>query len=540
MMRFLAPVLALISGGLLALGYPRWNVEELVWLWTFPLMVALWWLPVKEPRRRFRRGFGLGYLAGIAFFGTNLSWISEVTGVGVVIFPFYLGLYFAVWGGIAATAGRPRDTKLYVPTGEEPRRFTLVGASGHALRCAFLNAAAWVGLEWLRGWMLTGFGWNGLGVAFHDNLNLIQIADIVGVTGLAFLPMFAGCVLLTTVRRFQLEIRHQQLRPHLDFGIALAMVSGTFLYGLGHTLKPVPEGTDLKCVMVQLALPQEDKWDPNKALGIVQEFERFTTAYVESTKPDLVLWPESSLPTPLFADPGNAVFLNRILSKGDFTLMLGTNDFDMEKGTAYNAAALMTGSFDSPELQLYNKIHLVPFGEFVPFRKTLPFLDTWLKRLIPGDFNRGESTEPLQFPGKPLKVVPLICFEDTVGRLARKFIRPEAQFLVNFTNDGWFGRSAAAEQHMANARFRCVELRRPMARACNTGVTCLIDDRGRVTAALSDPDGGYFVKGALASTMRVPSDPPMTFYARFGDFFTLILSICALVLIVLHRRSPSL
>ena len=219
--------------------------------------------------------------------------------------------------------------------------------------------------------------------------------------------------------------------------------------------------------------------------------------------------------------------------------MLGTNDVDPENGTAYNAAALMAGSFDSPELQLYHKMHLVPFGEFVPFRKELPFLDAWLKHLVPGDFDRGESAEPLPFPGKPMQVLPLICFEDTVGRHARKFIRPGSQFLVNVTNDGWFRQSPAAEQHVANARFRCVELRRPMVRACNTGVTCLIDDRGRVTAALSDPDSGFFVKGALASTLRVPTAPPMTFYARFGDLFTFIVAACALVLLVLYRRSSS-
>ena len=538
MPRLLAPVLAILSGVLLALCYPRFSIEGLVWVWAFPLLVALWWLPVKRSKRPFRRGFGLGYLAGIAFFGINLSWISEVTLIGSIIFPLYLGLYVAVWGGIAATAGRPDDDSLYLPDGSN-RRFSLLGASCHALRCAFLNASVWVGLEWLRGWVFTGFGWNGLGVAFHDNLNLIQIADIVGVTGLAFLPLFAGCVLLTTVRRFQLEIRHQQLRPHLDFGIALASVAGTFLYGLGHTLRPESEGTDLRCTLIQLALPQEEKWDPDKALAILQEYEKYTSTHVESIAPDLVIWPESSLPTPLFADPGNAVFLDNLLAKGDFALMLGVNDFNPEADTYYNGAALMAGTFDSPELQVYHKIHLVPFGEFVPFRHTLPFLNNWLERLIPGDFARGQSTEPLQFPGKNLKVVPLVCFEDTVGRLARKFVRPEAQFMVNVTNDGWFGRSPAAEQHVANARFRCVELRRPMARACNTGVTCLIDDRGRMTNVLSDPDEGIFVKGALTDRLRIPSNPPMTFYARFGDLFTGILALCAVVLLIRSRLSSS-
>ena len=167
----------------------------------------------------------------------------------------------------------------------------------------------------------------------------------------------------------------------------------------------------------------------------------------------------------------------------------------------------------------------------------MPFLDALLKDLIPGDFQRGDSTEPLRLPGKDVQIIPLICFEDTVGRLTRKFVRPEPQFMVNVTNDGWFGTSPAAEQHLANARFRCVELRRPMARACNTGVTCLIDVNGNVTAELVDPEEGVFVKGALASTLRVPSEPVMTFYARFGDLFTAIVSLCATLLLIRYRTS---
>ncbi|MGY8690880.1 MAG: apolipoprotein N-acyltransferase, partial [Verrucomicrobiales bacterium] len=421
---------------------------------------------------------------------------------------------------------------------DDGKKPSLFRASAHTLHCAFLNAAVWVGLEWLRGWVFTGFGWNGLGVAFHDDLNLMQIADIVGVTGLSFLPMFVGCVLVMTVRRFQLEIRHQQLRPHLDFGVALAMVAGTFLYGLGHTLKPVPEGTDVKCVLIQLALPKAEKWDPERAAEILLDFQKYTNTYVETTSPDLVIWPESSLQTPLLEDPVYETFMNGMLAKGEFALMLGTNDVDIPNNAYYNSAALMAGSLHSPDLQLYHKMHLVPFGEFVPFRQELPFLDTWLGELIPGDFSRGESTEPLRLPGKDLQVIPLICFEDTVGRLARKFVRPEAQLMVNMTNDGWFGTSPAAEQHLANARFRCVELRRPMARSCNTGVTCLIDVRGHVTSVLEDLEEGVFVKGALASTLRVPSESVMTFYARFGDLFSGILAVCAILLLIRYRASP--
>ncbi len=538
MPRLIALSFALLSGVLLALCFPRFNVEALVWVWAAPLLISLWWLPRPETGRRFWRGFGLGYLTGLAFFGINLAWIHEVTLVGAIIFPFYLALFLAVWAGLSTTIGRPRDAQLHTPPDSEAKP-SLFRTSFHSLRCAFFNAATWVTLEWLRGYLLTGFGWNGLGVAFHDNLNLIQIAEITGVTGLSFLPMFAGCVLVITVRRFQLEIRHQQLRPHLDFGVALAAVAATFLYGLNHTLKPKGDGPSVKCVLVQLAIPQELKWDPAQAPNIIADLQAFTRTYASTTDPDLIIWPESSLPTPLFADPANDPIINGLLEEDDFALMLGTNEYDLVNDKVFNSAVLVQESLQSADLQLYRKIHLVPFGEFIPFRERLPFLDAWLKDLIPGDFTRGTSTEPLPFPDKDLQVIPLICFEDTVGRLARRFVRPEAQFMVNMTNDGWFRRSPAAEQHVANARFRCVELRRPMARACNTGVTCLIDAQGRMISKLEDPDEGIFVKGALVGALPIADAAPLTFYARFGDLFSGIMAALAILLMIRHHHTAS-
>ncbi len=524
-------IAALASGFLLALCFPRFNVEHSVWLWAAPLMIALWWLPVGNERRRGRRGFLLGYVSGITFFAINLTWIQEVTIVGWLIFPFYLGLYFGVWGWIAATAGRPRDERLAAPY-QEDKKPSLLAGSLHALNIAFINASAWVGLEWLRGWVMTGFGWNGLGIALHENLNLIQIADMVGVSGLSFLPMFVGCVLVTTVRRFSLEIRHQILRPHLDFGIALLLVAGCFLYGLRHTLAPAAEGTQLRCLLIQMAVPQMEKWDESKAMKILEDYEELTSTFIEATSPEFVIWPESSLPTPIFYDPANERYLDNLLAKGDFTFMLGVNDFDATADRYYNSAAIMRGRLHTPDLDLYHKIHLVPFGEFIPFREQLPFLANWLERVIPGDFSRGESTDPLPYPDKEFTIIPLICFEDTVGRLARQFVRKEPQLMVNLTNDGWFGTSPAAEQHVANARIRCIELRRPMARATNTGVTCLIDPTGRFTTKLDD----LFNPGGFVNTITIPHDAKLTFYAKFGDLFTGVVSLLGVMAILRHVR----
>ena len=194
----------------------------------------------------------------------------------------------------------------------------------------------------------------------------------------------------------------------------------------------------------------------------------------------------------------------------------------------YTGAALMRGSV--AHHQLYRKIHLVPFGEFLPLR-SVPLMQKILGGVLPGDFTSGSSTEPLILE-KPagVQIIPLICFEDTFGRLARKFVRDAPQLLVNCTNDGWFLHSAENEQHLASARFRCIELRRPMARAANTGVTCIIGADGRIRPEdrLADArTGSVFVEGALSREIMLEKHPPRTFYARHGDAFSVVLLAAA-------------
>jgi apolipoprotein N-acyltransferase len=189
----------------------------------------------------------------------------------------------------------------------------------------------------------------------------------------------------------------------------------------------------------------------------------------------------------------------------------------------------MRGSFD--EHQIYRKVHLVPFGEYLPLRG-VPGVQALLGGVLPGDFDPGISTEPLTLE-KPagVQLIPLVCFEDTVGRLARKFVRPSPQLLVNLTNDGWFLQSNENEVHLANAIFRCIELRRPMARACNTGVTCFIDAQGRIGRGdklVDAKTGSVFVKGVLPKEVLLNKEPVTTFYARFGDVFAVgMLVLCS-------------
>ncbi len=525
---------AVISGVLLSFAYPDWNIEGFAWVWMIPLLASIWYggnpMSFASPVRRAFFGGLLGFLAGAAFFLINLSWIHTVSSLGAIVLPLYLALYFALWGAFAATIGRPRREDLVPPrrAAAAPRRTGLFTSSLQGLKFAFYNAAAWTALEWLRGRLFTGFGWNGLGVTLHENLMLIQIADTVGVTGLSFMLMFCGCIATSTIFRVIFEFGGRCVRPHLDFAVTIIGVILVFFYGLGKVASDPGETLPVRALIVQMNIPVDIKWDQEHAADIYRSYDEFTSLYVETGDFDLVLWPETALPRQ-FYHPHTQSYLDHILEKGDFHLVLG-----IEEGSSpdafYNSVALLRGNVEN--VQLYRKIHLVPFGEYIPLRKSFPLFDWVAGDLVPLDFNSGREFTTMLTAEPEFEIIPLVCFEDTLGRLVRRFVsdrRP--QLIVNVTNDGWFLESAAAAQHLANARFRCVELRRPMARAANTGVSGIIDsvgslyDRtgsdGRPRTVHDDETGSHFIAGCLPETIRIPRQPPLTFYARFGDLFSL-------------------
>ncbi|MEM7146535.1 MAG: apolipoprotein N-acyltransferase, partial [Verrucomicrobiota bacterium] len=408
---------ALASGLLLSLCYPNFNVSWLAWVWMTPLLFALWFSRLNKwpghPWKRARFGFFLGYIAGLAFFQVNLSWLHAVSSGGAILLPFYLALYFALWGAFAATAGRPRDHELAppAPASEEspkpitPTLFTNIFATSlQAIKYATLNAAAWTGLEWLRGVAFTGFGWNGLGVALHNNLFLIQITDIVGVTGLAFLLMFCGCIAVTTLRRLFLELGRQRTRPHLDFVAAIALVLLVFAYGLKRAWRAdYGDSINLRVVLVQPNININDKWDGSKTQEFYRLFDDLTSIYAETGDYDLIIWPETALQAE-FLHPSSQGYLNFILSKGDFHLILGVEEGSPHEGAFYNSMALVRNN--TRNYQTYKKIHLVPFGEYLPLREEFPPFEWVAGREVPADFTAGSTLEPLTLTDPPVQIIP--------------------------------------------------------------------------------------------------------------------------------------
>ena len=176
-------------------------------------------------------------------------------------------------------------------------------------------------------------------------------------------------------------------------------------------------------------------------------------------------------------------------------LLLGV--IDQDETHAYNAALLVSDA--GQQVQIYRKVHLVPFGEYIPGRHTIPLLARVVGDQVPDDFAFGKEHTVFRLTNDKARVAPLICFEDTIGDLTRQFVLGGANLLANVTNDGWFLRSAASQQHLANAVFRCVETRLPMVRAANTGVTCFVNEFGRITQIFQDDTGGTFTEGVLAA-----------------------------------------
>ncbi len=497
----------------MALCFPGWDQGWLCWVVLTPLISAIWF----SGSGSVRRAAALGYVAGLAFYWPAFHWLTTVTGIGWFLLAFYMALYPAAWGAfIAYTRPAAGD-------------FTRSGAN---LRLALAGAAAWVALEWVRGWLFSGFGWNTLGSALHGQLAFIQIAELTGVGGLSALVVLTNLIAVITVQRFRSEIHTRRIRPHWDFSVTMAVIALIFLYGVRALFRPVPEGTtELRVAAVQPNIPQYQKFDPAFEDAIFERLTHLTQAAL-ALEPQLLLWPEAATPRGLFADQRNFAFVRDLAEQTDAAFLLGTLDHDAERRD-YNIAALLTHR--AKAIQTYRKMHLVPFGEYIPFRQSFPLFAWVVGDLVPSDFTPGTEPVVMEFGSEPaVRTGVLICFEDTLGELTRRFVLGGAQILVNVTNDGWFLDSPASRQHLANAIFRAVENRRPLVRAANTGVTAFIDAQGRVTHRLE----ALNTEGILAGVVPLPSaSAPLTFYTRHGERFSQACVALALLALLRARLS---
>jgi apolipoprotein N-acyltransferase len=523
---------------LLALCFPPADVGGLAFLALIPLMMAVW-LPQGWRRPGLVR-FGLGYVTGLVFFTTTFSWLSELAPLfrtkvlnGLpLLLAAYLALFPATWawlaGWIAGAHFRPvPPLDPRVPFERPP-----LLKSARNLGIAAFVSAVWVALEWVRGWLISGFGWNALGVALHTDIALIQVAEFTGVGGVSFLLVMCNAIGLITVLRVRAEIGRIRLRPHFDFAVTVALVVLAFGYGVRVLTRgsgTPSAGVKLKVAVVQPNISQQWKFDIARWPEILERMQSLNDL-VALTAPDLILWPEASVPGGILSDAETVAFMRERAASVP-AMIVGTDDLDRgAPGEDHNSAALILAG--EQEVHFYDKRQLVPFGEYLPFRPLLGFI---AGNLVPGDFKPGETPGVFELVHPPMKVAPLICFEDTRGAIAREPVQLGAQLLVNLTNDGWFGHSAESEQHLATAVFRCIENRRPMVRCTNTGVTASVDIFGIVDRWLEK-----FTEGGAARLITVPETSATTFYTRHGEVFSIACAgLVVLVGVVRAARSRS-
>ncbi len=286
----------------------------------------------------------------------------------------------------------------------------------------------------------------------------------------------------------------------------------------------------LKVAVVQPNISQQWKFDIERWPEIFERM-RSLNDLVALTSPDLILWPEASVPGGILADVDTVAFMRERAATVP-AMIVGTDDLDRDgPGEDHNSAVLILAGEKEP--QFYDKRQLVPFGEYLPLRPLLGFI---AGRLVPGDFKPGKTPGVFSLVHPPLKVAPLICFEDTRGGITREPVQLGAQLLVNLTNDGWFGHTAELDQHMNDAVFRSIENRRPMVRCTNNGITASVDSFGRVDRWLEK-----FTQGAATRLITVPETTTTTFYTRHGEVFS-IACACLVGLVGILRaasRRPS-
>ena len=465
-----------------------------------PAFVGLLWLI--DGSRGWRGAFVVGWWFGFGHFAAGLYWIAHALLVDAQKFGWMVP--FAVGGLAAVVALFPAVAALLVRAS---------GARG-AGRVLVLGAT-WTALEWLRGWIFTGFPWNLMGTVWAVSEPMMQLAAVCGVYGLSLLSVTVAAMPAVLADGAVVE------RRALGAAVAAAAVLGVAWVGGAARLALAPGGevADVRLRLVQPAIDQKLKWRPKLRLSHVKRQLDMSSALpsgAAAQSPTHVIWAETAVPFNLASEPELLKALGAAVPAGGL-LIAGAPRLTRREG----AAARIWNSLHAVDeraaiVGTYDKFHLVPFGEYVPFRGLLD-----VSKLVPGrmDFSPGPGPVTLRLPGLP-PFSPLICYEAIFpGRVLNKEDRPA--WLLNITNDAWFGMSSGPYQHFAAARFRAVEEGLPLVRVANTGISAVVDAHGRIVAKL-----GLGVTGVLDSPLPVALEG-ITPYGLFGDWMVAALLLAA-------------
>jgi apolipoprotein N-acyltransferase len=508
--------LAVASGLAMGLAFPKFDHGLLAWVALVPLFYVI-------EGESMRRVFWWAYLQGFASYVVQLYWIpiplhdfADVR-MEFAIFPMFL------LAGIVAI-----NTAVAIWAGEFIARRTRIPA-------VITMPVAWTAVELIRTYFPIGFPWNLLGYAAYRNLELIQFAEFTGVYGVSALIVFFNAVVYVVISR-RGDSRLQAIS--LSALTALMIVLVAFGAWRIRDLKNAPSTGSFKVAMVQGNIPQSLKWDPKflpQSYGVYQD----ETADAAKRGADLIVWPEAAAAFLFQADDRYPAMLTSDAAYRTALLTLAKN---MGKPILFGAPALavqndrVAGFYNRADLVSdqgevlahYDKIELVPFGEYVPARALLGF---FVNRVVEGMGDMIPGKEQTLFEVKGAKLGILICYESIFPDFTRREVNEGADILVNITNDAWYGESSAPYQVLAMAVMRSIETKVPMVRAANTGFSALIEPSGQITNRTP-----LFKRGT--TIVNVSWRPIRTLYTMVGDLFAEICLVLTAIGLIAGWRWP--
>ncbi|MEC7641106.1 MAG: apolipoprotein N-acyltransferase [Nitrospinota bacterium] len=488
-------LLSICSGLMLVLIFPRFDMEPLAWFALVPLLYA-----IKD--QSLARASLCGFITGMVFYFFGLIWVvNTIVNFGkvpvILAYPIlgllaaYLSFYISLFCFLVGRLSRNLPVYTFM-----------------------LAPLVWTALEYLRSTHPQyGFSWLGLGYSQYKSLTIIQIAEYTGVYGITTLIVLVNAGFHYLIH-FWLSRKGSQYSTRQAIsvmGITLAVLAVCLFQGnqaLQSYEKQTPS-VNLQVALVQGNIEQQFKWDSQHRQRIIDTYKNLTLKGAART-PDLIVWPEAATPYQFEIDEKETIALKALVKQANTPLFFGSPYYVRGPTgvTSFNSAYLVSPGGDT--LGRYDKIHLVPFGEFIPFKKLLGFVERMAQGI--GNFGRGEK--PTLFKAAGEKFGASICYEIIFPDLVRQPVKQGARFLVNITNDAWFGNSAASYQHIAMAALRAVENRTPIARAANTGISGVIDPSGKIRDTTD-----LFVEDLVQTGIHL-REGLLTYYTRNGDTFS--------------------
>jgi apolipoprotein N-acyltransferase len=529
-------LLAVLSGVLLALSFPKFGHPAFGWIAITPLLVALGTSPESRIAKPPSRPFLLGLVTGVVYFTGTLYWITHV---------------MAVYGGLSGWVAVVINGLLIAYLALFPAAFAVIvrrAVVWSGPRALMTAPFVWVATELARTYLLTGFPWVLLGYSQAPVLPIAQLASVFGVYGVSLLVagLSAGLAVIAVqsagsdpadtagaqpVGGGPKAERRRALSAVLPALAWFTIVLGVAAWGSWRVARSewTRDGDRVRVGLIQGNVEQGEKWEASRGPAIFQDYLRMTRQAIGEGA-EFVLWPESATPFLFEEERAAADVIRSIARQARVPILLGSDQIDWRRdGDArvpdryYNAAFLIRA--DGSGGGWYRKMHLVPFGEYVPLKSLLFFAGPLVEAV--GPFSAGTDPALLPVNGHPVSVA--ICYEVVYPNLIRQFVRRGSELLTTITNDAWFGTTSAPHQHFAQASMRAVEEGRYLVRSANTGISGIVDPYGRVVEKTD-----IFQSAVLVGEARFLRTS--TFYARHGDILAYASAAATLALLVVSRR----